>query len=121
MSNEEHALFKALLQGLEFKLNFRPRKRIESAEWFVQEHERRIGGQRARDPDSLSLASGKLPRVSLEKNIRTQTHELEQLPAASPDALGIPSFQMRNQTYVPLHREVREETCFLNDVADLAA
>src|SRR5579885_140743 len=55
------------------------------------------------------------------RDLGIQANQLEQLLDALPNSLGGPVFDFRNEPYVLCDGEMREQTDFLNDIANHAA
>ena len=79
------------LQAQELVLQALAVDRVDGAEGLVHEHQRRVGGQRARHADALALAAGELGGVAVAHLGRVEADELEQLVDAGADALACPS------------------------------
>jgi hypothetical protein len=57
VGDQDHRHMQLGMDAVELASYFRARDRIECPERFVHEENRRIGGQRPRQPDSLTLTS----------------------------------------------------------------
>jgi hypothetical protein len=75
--DEDDSLLKAASQCAEFTLKLSSGDRIESAEWLIHEQDRRIGGEGARDPDALPLATREFARMPSGKFGGIQTNQLK--------------------------------------------
>ncbi len=61
------------------------RDRVERAEGLVHQHQRRVGGEGAREPDALALSAGELRGVARAVVTCGQVDEVEQLVGALVD------------------------------------
>ena len=80
---------------------------VDRAEWLVHQEHRRVCRERARDTDSLLLATRKLGRKSVG-HARVETDKLDQLVDPLLRALSIPSEQAWHRCDVLPDRAVRE-------------
>jgi hypothetical protein len=92
---------------------------VEGTERFIEQHERLTGGQRARDRDALSLATGQLMRKARRELRGRQTAAGHRL-VGSLARIGVPR-QDGDQRHIPVHRPVRQQTTGLWHVADTTA
>ena len=120
VGDEDDRLAQLGLQAQELVLQPLAVDRVDRAERLVHEHQRRVGGERARDADALALAAGELRRVAVAHLVGVEADELEQLVDAGGDALPCPSRELRHGRDVLADRAVREQADLLDDVADLA-
>ncbi len=67
-----------------------------AAERLVHQHQRRVGGERARDADALALPAGELRRVAAAELAGVEADQLEQLVHARGDPLLVPAEQPRH-------------------------
>ena len=117
VGDEEDRLAQFALQPQEFVLQLLADHRVDRRERLVHEHDRRVGGQRARDPHPLLLPPGELAGIA-PRVCRVEPHEVEHLgrPRAS---LGlVPAEQPGHGGHVVQDGAVREEPGMLDDVAD---
>ena len=70
---------KLLLQLAEQVDHTAPNRGVERGHRLVEQHQPRLAGQRARDPDTLALAAGELVRVTRRVSL-LQADSLERLP-----------------------------------------
>src|SRR5882724_7734725 len=70
---EDHCLLHALLKVAKLFLYLGPGNRIERTERFIQQQDRRIGGQSPRYAHSLSLPARKLLRITVDQ-LRTKSN-----------------------------------------------
>ena len=96
-------------------------QRVCRAERLVHQHHRRVGGERAGDPDPLLLAAGELARQAVPVLTRLQADQVEQFIHPRVDPLAVPAEHLGHQPDVGRHAHVREEADLLDDVADPAA
>ena len=108
------------LNPREFTLQLDAGDRIERAERFVHQENRRIDGERPRHADSLTLAARELGRPARGERGWRQADEIEQRVRARPDAIGRPAFETRHQADVFLDGHVRKQPDVLQHVADAA-
>ncbi len=107
-----------LLQPEELVLEPLAADGVDRAERLVHEHDRRVGRQRARHADALTLAAGELARIAPAVGRRLEADEVEQLIDPASDAIGGPAQQARDDANVLADGEVREEPDLLDDIAD---
>ncbi len=74
-------------------------------------------------PAPLPPAAAARPKVDADsaKPIRTGHHQLQQLLHACANPLLGPALDLRNQTDIPLHREMRKQASLLDDVPNARA
>jgi hypothetical protein len=120
VGDEDHGLPHLVVQAQELELEAISRDRVEGAERLVHEHQRRVGGERARQADALALATRELRGIPLRVG-GLETHELEQLGGAGALTLTRPAEQARNRGDVVGNGHVREEPDLLDHIADPAA
>jgi hypothetical protein len=84
-------------------------RRVEVRERLVQQHDLRLGRERARERDPLALAPRQLVRVAV--GLVLEAHQLER-PAREPVAL-VASAARQPERDVRLHLQVREERVVL--------
>ena len=106
----------------ELAVELAARDRIERAEGLVHQQNRRIGGERPRDADALALAARQLFRAPCRVTRRPAGRPAPAVRRhAFADPLLVPAEQTRHDGDVVAHRQVRKETDFLKDVADVPA
>ena len=93
----------------------RPRDRVERAEGLVHQHQRRVGRERAGEPDPLALAAGELGRVAGAVVAGGQVDEVEQPSVRCPLTLR-PAEQPRHGRDVLGDRHMGEEPDLLDHV-----
>src|SRR6266404_152913 len=121
VSDEDDGFAEAAGEGAEFALKLGAGDGIEGAEGLVHEEDGRVGGEGAGDTDALALAARELVRAAVTVFGRLETDKGKELVDTRGGAGGIPFFQRRDQSNVFGDGEMREETRFLNDIADAAA
>ena len=95
--------------------------RVEGAEGLVHQHQRRVRGERAREPDALALAARELRRVAGAVVAGREVDEVEQLVRPLVGLPLRPAEQPRHGGDVLGDGHVREEPDLLDHVADPAA
>lgn len=98
-----------------------PRERIEGAKRLVHEQNGRVGRERTSDADPLPLASGEFVRMPGGELRWFEANDTERFGDAFLRFIFGPALQSGDQADVSLHREVRKEARFLDDVTHLAA
>ena len=78
--DEQDGLAQRRLDAAELAVQVEARQRIERAERFVHQEDRRIEHQRARDADALPLSAGEFDRASDRRSRRRQADQREQRP-----------------------------------------
>ena len=121
MGDEHDRLAHLLLEAQELVLEPVAADRVDRAERLVHQHHRRVGGQGARDPDPLALATRELVRIPVAIGAGLQADQLEQLVDALANARRLPAQQPRNDGHVVADGEVREEADLLDHVADASS
>jgi hypothetical protein len=101
-------------------LQARAGDRIDRAERFVHQHDRRVGRQGARQAHALLLAAGELAWVARAVGAR-QAHQLEQRVDPRVDARLRPAEQTRHHRDVLLDPHMREQPGLLDRIPDPAA
>ena len=81
VGDEDHRLRDLAVQAAQLVLQAGAGDRVERAERLVHQQQRRVGGERAGEPDALALAARELGRVAL-RVARLEPDELEQLGRA---------------------------------------
>ena len=104
------------LDAAQFAVQRQACQRIERAEWFVHQQDRRIHHQGAGDADALLLAAGDFGGPAIGEVLR-QAGQREQFGDALIDAIGGPAFDPCEEADVFGHRHVREERDVLEDEA----
>src|SRR5213078_2854271 len=107
------------VQAAQLLLQAVARDRVERAERLVHQEQRWVGRERAREADTLPLATGELRRVALRVG-RFEADELEQLGDARANPALVPAEQARHGRDVVADGHVREEPDLLDHVADPA-
>src|SRR6266478_9845488 len=110
MSDEDSSLAETLGYAEKLLLDFISSHRVERAEGLIEQQDRRIGSQRARNADSLPLSAGKLSRVAVHILLGWKIQHAKQFTGAALDPLRLPAFQARHQPDVSRHREVRKQS-----------
>ena len=109
------------LQAQELVLEAAAGDRVDRAERLVHQHQRRVGGQRARDPDPLPLAARELRPGS---GRRSPSGRARRARAARARARGSAPWPSRAgaapSAMLSLDRHVREQPDLLDHVADPA-
>jgi hypothetical protein len=121
VSDKDDRFAKTARQSAEFTLKLGTRDRIECAERFVHQKNRRVGGEGAGDANALTLSAGKFARVAMCEFAGIEAHKVKHFFDARGDARGVPTFEAGHEAHIFRNREVGEETGVLNDVADAAA
>ena len=121
VSDEDDRFAKTVDQRAEFALKLGASDGIESAERFVHQENRWIGGESAGDSYALPLSSRKFARMAMREFARIEADKVEHFFDARGDAGGIPTFQAGYEAHILRHGEMREQAGFLNNVADTAA
>ena len=94
----------------------RPQTGVERAEGFVEQHQRRLAGQRPGQCDALLLAAGQLVRSPLRHRL-AQLDGVEQCGDPGAGLAGIAGEPVGD---VLPDGQVREQRAVLGDVADVA-
>jgi hypothetical protein len=106
------------LEAEELLLEPGPGHRVDGAEGFVHQEDRRVGGQRPGDPDPLALPAGQLVRSTVAVGGRVEADEVEELVDAGIDPAAFPADEPGDGGDVGGDVEVGEETDLLDDVAN---
>ena len=115
--DEHHRLLHLALEAQELVLQADARHRIDRTERFVHQEHWRVGGQRARDPDSLALAARELRGIAPPIHRRVESDQVEQLVDPRGHAVLPPSEQARHGRHVGADVLVREQPHLLDHVA----
>ena len=108
------------LQTEELVLQLTSHDRVDGAERFVHQQERRVGRKRARHPDALLLSAGELPGVPLrEFGVKADT--LEEFHCRRTGFLLTAAEQPWQRGHVVHDGAVGEQAGVLDDVADSPA
>src|SRR4051794_37225060 len=99
MGNKNHRFSQALLQGMKLALQLGTSDWVERTERLIHEKKRRIGCQRPRNADSLSLSTGELSRIA-RRELRLQANQSQHLSHALLNAIGGPAFDLRHYSNV---------------------
>lgn len=102
-------------------LHFVARDGIEGAERLVEEQQAGTGGEGPRDSDSLTLAAGELIGMAAGHVVSAETDLIEKLARFLLLPVDGPAEQAWHQGNVLFDGPVRQESEFLDDVADAAA
>ena len=86
--------FRRRLSSKKFLLQPFAGHRVERAERLVQEHDRRFGGERARNADALPLPARELPRKTCRKVRGRKTDQRQQLFGARGDLRRWPAQEL---------------------------
>jgi hypothetical protein len=105
------------LDALELHMKLGSGDRIERAEWFIHQQERRVRGKRSREPDALPLASRQFIRPSMTKVGRIQANQHEQFIDARRYSRRLPTEERRDGADVGGNGAMREQSDVLDDVA----
>ena len=119
--HEDHALGETRLDAAELLLQLPAGDRIESAERFVHQQHRRVGGERAGDADALTLTAGQFVGPPGRVGVRREADQIEQFAHARGNAVVRPRLQPRHDRDVVGDVQMRKEADLLNHVADRAA
>ena len=95
--------------------------RIERAERFVHEQERRLGRERPRDADALLLAAREFMRILVGELRGIELEKRQQVFDPRFDPRGVPPEQVRHRGDVACDGSVRKQTVALDHVADPVA
>src|ERR1051325_5613214 len=106
MRDENRRLSEPLADVEELLLDLMTRDRVKRAEGFIEQKNRRIGRQSARDTDTLPLSPGKLARVTRPEFIRIEIHHGEQFARPNADRVWMRPFEPWNKADVLPYREV---------------
>src|ERR1019366_4165724 len=117
VGDEKRGLAEGSLHPREALLHLKPRHRVERRERFIQQQQRRIRRQRARDTNPLLFAAGELSGTAPSVSRRRQSHDVKQLYRASSYSFLRPAFQLRNDAHVFSHGRVREKPALLDHVS----
>src|ERR1035438_5095785 len=117
VGDEKRGLAEGSLHPREALLHLKPRHRVERRERFIQQQQRRIRRQRARDTNPLLFAAGELSGTAPSVYRRRQSHDVKQLYRASSNSFLRPAFQLRNDAHVFSHGRVREKPALLDHVS----
>src|SRR6185369_3003603 len=90
VGDEDHGLLHGLLERLKLAVEVEAGQGVQGSEGLVEENDRRIGGEGAREGDSLALASGELAGIAAGVGAGRETDEVEHLLRAGPGALAVP-------------------------------
>src|SRR5438270_3075440 len=90
MRHEHDSLAQRALDADELVLQALARDAVDSAEGLVHQEDGRVRAESARETDALTLASGKLMRITLAVLAWREAHQLQQLVDARPDLRRIP-------------------------------
>jgi len=96
VGNEDDGFGQAPGERAEFALQFGARDGVESAEGFVHEQDRRIGGEGAGDADPLALAAGEFVGAAGAILCRLEADQGKKFVYASGGAGSVPMLQGRD-------------------------
>src|SRR6185436_10958494 len=82
MRDDHHGLPQALLQIVKLVLESPAGQRVERGEGLVHQQDRRIGRERARQTDALSLTAAQLHGIAAFELIEGEADQLEELATA---------------------------------------
>src|SRR5579864_275466 len=119
--NEYHRLVQSIVELFEFFLQVGARDRVQGPEGFIHQHDRRVGGQRPRQPDALSLPARELMRITLSELLLGKPDHLQNFAHPAFDFLPVPFFEPWNQRHVFRDSVVRKEPALLYGVTDMPA
>src|SRR5437588_10803887 len=108
MSYENYCLPQSRVLLGKFFLQRSARQRIERAEWFVHQQQRRIGRERARDANALALAARQFTRITISESFRIESDQRKHFAHSFADAQVVPIFKVWHQRHVLLDGEVRK-------------
>ena len=106
------------LQALDLDLHVEPQVAVERGERLVEQQDRRLHGERARQRHALLLAARELARQALTKGAELD-HVEHALDALADDGGGLAA-RLQAIGDVLRHGHVREEGVVLEDDADVA-
>ena len=108
-------LASSLLEAQELVLEALADDRVDGAEGLVHEHHRRVGGERSRHADALTLATGELARVAIAVAGRIEADQRQQLVDALADAVSAsqPSSRGTIATFSPMVMWGNSPTCWM--------
>ena len=115
VGDEHDRLADLRLQAQELVLQPLAVDRVDRAERLVHQHQRRVGGERARDADALALAAGELRRVAVAHVGRASDDQLEQLvdARARSRCLSQPSSRGTVAMFSPIVRCGNRPICWI--------
>lgn len=120
VGDEEDRFMQAGEQIAEHVLHFGASEGIEGAERLVHEEDGRVGGEGARKPDALALASGELVWRTRAEGVGIESDGSEQFARACFAIAAGAAFSFRHNADVALDGEVWKEAGFLDDIAHAA-
>ena len=114
VGDEDHRLRDLAVQPAQLLLQPGARDRVERAERLVHQQHRRVGGERAGEPDALALAARELRRVALRVRL-LEPDELEQLrrPLADPLPSASRAAAARCAMFSPIVMCGKRPTCWI--------
>ena len=118
--DEDDRLRDLAVQAPQLVLKPRARDRVEGAERLVHQQQRRVGGQRAREPDALPLPARELRRVPRPRRRGSSPTSSSSSSTRSRIRALRPAEESRDGGDVVADRHVREEADLLDHVADAA-
>ena len=121
VSDENDGFAEAAGERAEFALKFGTGNRIEGAERFIHQQDRRIRGESAGDADALALAAGEFAGAAIGKFGGIKANESEKFSDADSSAAAVPFFQGGDERDILRNGEMGEEAGILDDVANSAA
>jgi hypothetical protein len=86
---------------------------VERGERFIHQQQTRVDRQCACDADALAFAAGETLRLAIEQ--RTDTEQLDSVIEA--DSM-LPVAALLSEAQIAEHRQVRKQTCLLEDVSN---
>jgi hypothetical protein len=120
VADHDHGLVQRTLHFEEFVLDHLAVDRVDGAEGFVHQQQRRIGGQRADHPDPLLLTTGQFTRIAMQILLGFQLDHAHQFASAVVAFLFVPAEQLRHDHNVFLDGHVGEQADLLDHIADVA-
>lgn len=111
-------LLHSLLEGEELVLQVESGDRVNRAERFVHEQDRRVRCQGARNPDSLTLAPGKLMRIAITELGSGQPDEFQHLVNTVIGCGFVPLQESTDRRNVLSNRQMRKQSDLLDDVSN---
>ena len=119
--DKDDGLAETAREGTEFALKLGAGDGIKCAEGLIHEKDGRVGSQRTRYADTLTLTAGEFVRLAGSEFSGVEANESEKFVDTRLDAGGIPFFERRDERDVLGDSEMGEEPRFLNYIADAAA
>ncbi|SAJ13336.1 Uncharacterised protein [Enterobacter hormaechei] len=121
VAHQHHGLFQLALHLQELVLDHLTVNRVNRAEWFIHQQDRRIRCQRADDADTLLLTAGHFARIAVKEFMWIHCHHIHQLLGTGFTARFVPAQHARHDGNVLFDSHVREQANLLDHVANVAA